>query len=185
MKIEIIAGSPREKSTTRRVAYFLRKQLEQHDDVEVNIIDMKDWNLPPVQQVFSSPEAAPVDLLPLARRVFEADAFILLTPEYNGSYSPAMKNLLDHFPKQRHKAFGIATASPGAYGGMRATQQLLLLIPALFGVASPYLLVIPAVEKKFDPDGNITDLSFENTAHNFVTEFLWLARRMVKEPSLT
>jgi NAD(P)H-dependent FMN reductase len=33
-----------------------------------------------------------MNLKPLAKRIFEADAFILATPEYNGSYSPAMKN---------------------------------------------------------------------------------------------
>ena len=36
---------------------------------------------------------------PLAKRILEADAFILITPEYNGSYSPHLKNLLDHFAK--------------------------------------------------------------------------------------
>ena len=69
--------------------------------------------------------------------MFEADAFILVSPEYNGSYSPAMKNLVDHFPKQHHKPFGIATASPGPLGGIRASQQMQLLVNALFGIASP------------------------------------------------
>ena len=45
---------------------------------------------------------------------------LLVTPEYNGSYTPALKNLFDHFPKQSRKPFGIVTASPGALGGMRA-----------------------------------------------------------------
>ncbi len=43
--------------------------------------------------------------------MFAANAFIIVTPEYNGSYTPAMKNLFDHFPKQIHKPFGIVTAS--------------------------------------------------------------------------
>ncbi len=181
MKIEIIAGSPRVASVTRRVALFLKNWLTQNSSHEVDIIDMKDWNIPPVQSVWVSPDKTPVEFKPLAERIFHADALILVTPEYNGSYSPVLKNLLDHFPKQHHKPFGIVTASPGAMGGIRASQQLLLLIPALFGIASPYMLIVPSVDKKFSPDGDLLDESFQNNAHNFVTEFLWLAERLVTE----
>ncbi len=181
MKIEIISGSPRIKSVTRRVTLYLKNWIAQNSAHEVDIIDMKDWSVPPVQSVWVTAEKAPLELQPLAQRVFEADAFILVTPEYNGSYSPAMKNMLDHFPKQHHKPFGIVTASPGAMGGMRASQQLLQLVPALFGVASPYMLITPAVDKKFGPDGELLDESFQNAVHNFITEFLWLSEKLVTE----
>ncbi|HEX7844633.1 MAG TPA: NAD(P)H-dependent oxidoreductase [Chitinophagaceae bacterium] len=181
MKIEIISGSPRVNSVTRRVALHIKNWLVQHTDHDVDIIDMQDWSVPAVQSVWVSPDKAPVEFQPLAKRIFNADAFILVTPEYNGSYSPAMKNLLDHFPKQHHKPFGIVTASPGAMGGMRAAQQLLLLVPALFGIASPYLLIVPAVDKKFNADSSLNDESFENSVHNFITEFLWLSEKLVKE----
>ena len=181
MKIEIISGSPREKSLTRRVAVYLKNWLAQHTDHEVDIIDMQDWNIPPVQSVWVSADKPPEEFQPLAKRIFGANAFIIVTPEYNGSYSPAMKNLLDHFPKQHHKPFGIVTASPGALGGVRSSQQLLLLVPALFGIASPYLLVVPAVDKKFTAEGELVDESFQNNVHNFITEFLWLSEKLVAE----
>ena len=182
MKIEIISGSPRKNSITRRVALALFNRMKKDTEHEIGIIELKDWNLPPVQSVFSSIQNTPDEFKPLAKRIFEANAFVIVTPEYNGSYSPAMKNLLDHFPKQHHKTFGIVTASPGAFGGMRAAQHLLLLVPALFGIASPTLLVVPAVDKKFTPDGDLLDPSFENSIHNFITEFLWLGERLVKQP---
>lgn len=181
MKIEIISGSPRINSVTRRVTLYLKNWITQNTAHEVDIIDMKDWSVPPVQSVWVTAEKVPLELQPLAQRVFEADAFILVTPEYNGSYSPAMKNMLDHFPKQHHKPFGIVTASPGAMGGMRASQQLLQLVPALFGIASPYMLITPAVDKKFGPDGELLDESFQNAVHNFITEFLWLSEKLVAE----
>ena len=185
MRIEIISGSPRENSLTRRVAFAVRNWLKSCTQHEIDIIDLREWELPPVQTVFSSIDKTPVEYKALAARVFAADAFILVTPEYNGSYSPAMKNLLDHFPKQNHKPFGIVTASPGAFGGMRAAQQLLLLVPALFGVASPTLLVVPQVDKKFSPDGDLLDPSFEHSIHNFVTEFLWLGERILTGKNVT
>ncbi len=181
MKIEIISGSTRIASVTHRVAVHLRNWLNQNSSHEVDIIDMRDWNIPAIQSVWVSPDKAPVEFQPLAERVFTADAYILVTPEYNGSYSPALKNLLDHFPKRHHKPFGIVTASPGAMGGIRASQQLLQLVPALFGIASPYMLIVPAVDKKFSADGDLLDDGFQNAVHNFISEFLWLSEKVVEE----
>ncbi|MES1219532.1 MAG: NAD(P)H-dependent oxidoreductase [Bacteroidota bacterium] len=185
MRIEIISGSPRVNSVTKRVALHLKDWFENNTSYEIGLIDMKDWNLPTFIKVFVSVDNTPDEFKPLAKRVFGADAFIIVSPEYNGSYSPSMKCLLDHFPKQHHKTFGIVTASPGGFGGMRAAQQLLLLVPALFGVASPYLLVVPAVDKKFNEEGKLLDESFQNSVHNFATEFLWLAESIVKEKTET
>lgn len=181
MRIAIISGSPRQSSITRRVALHLNNWIKENTSHEVDIIDMKDHDIPPIQTVWTSLDKVPEPFLPLATRIFEADAYILVSPEYNGSYSPAMKNLLDHFPKRHHKTFGIVTASPGAMGGIRAAQQLLLLVPALFGVTSPYMLIIPAVDKKFNAGGGLVDESFQGSVHNFITEFLWLADKLTAE----
>ena len=180
MRIEIISGSPRPNSVTHRVSLHLQNLLQRNTGHEVGIINLKDWNLPVLQSVFVSVEHTPDEFKALARRMFAADAFILVSPEYNGSYSPAMKNLLDHFPKQYHKPFGIVTASPGPLGGIRASQQMQLLVNALFGVASPYLLIVGSVDKKFDADGNLLEPSFQNNIHNFITEYLWLAESLVR-----
>jgi NAD(P)H-dependent FMN reductase len=114
----------------------------------------------------------------MAKRMFAAQAFILVTPEYNGTYTAALKNLFDHFPKQSHKAFGVVTASPGAMGGMRASQQLLLLVSGIFGVACPNMLIVPGVDKKFAPDGQLTDPSYAKAVETFTREWLWLAERL-------
>lgn len=180
MRIEIISGSPRPNSVTHRVALHLQNLLQKNSEHEVDIIHLKDWNLPALQSIFISVDHTPDEFKPLAERMFAANAFILVSPEYNGSYSPAMKNLLDHFPKQHHKPFGIVTASPGSLGGVRASQQMQLLINALFGIASPYMLIVGGVNKKFDADGNLVDQSFQNNIHNFIAEYLWLAESLVR-----
>jgi len=181
MRIEIISGSPRKNGLTYRVALHIQNWLKQNTDHEIGLLDVRDWNLPLVQSVFVSVDRAPIEFTPLAERMFAADAFILVSPEYNGSYSPAMKNLLDHFPKQYHKPFGIVAASPGPMGGIRAALQMQLLVNALFGIASPYMLIVPEVDKKFDAEGNLVEESFANNIHNFASEFLWLAEKLVKE----
>lgn len=180
MNIEIISGSPRETSVTNRLAIFLEKELKAKTNHHIGLIDVRKWNLGLLNNVFSSVEKTPEAFKPLAERMFAADAFIIVTPEYNGSYSPALQNLLDHFPKQSRKAFGIATASTGGLGGARSSQQALLLVPALFGIASPYLLITPNVDKKFDEQGNLLDEGFQKAIDTFVNEFIWLAESLKK-----
>lgn len=182
MNIEIIAASPRKQSVTYRVALFLQKYMSEKTEHTINIIDVRDWEFPLMQQeVFSNMDKAPDDLKPLAQRMFQANGFIMVSPEYNGSYTSALKNLFDHFPKQTHKTFGIVTASPGIMGGMRASQQMQLLINALFGIGSPYMLITPLVDKKFDVAGNLLDETFLKNVEVFVTEFLWLAESLAPE----
>ena len=181
MRIEIISGSPRGTSITHRVALHLKNVITQKGEYEVDIIDLRKIEMPQLQTIFTSIESTPEKYRSLANRMFSADAFILVTPEYNGSYSAALKNLVDHFPKQHHKVFGIVTASTGALGGIRAAMQLQELIFALFGIGSPYMLVTPQVDKKFDVQGNLLDESFQKAVDVFIKEFLWLARKVVDE----
>lgn len=181
MRIEIVSGSPRQNSTTYRVALFLHRLFSQQTDHEVGILDVRDHPLSLLQKVYTSVDDAPEEHRDLARRVFAADAFIIVTPEYNGSYSPAMQNLFDHFPKQHHRAFGLVTASPGALGGIRAAMQLQQFVLALFGIPSPYMLVTPQVDKKFDAEGNLLDPTFQKSIDVFVKEYLWLAEKLVQE----
>lgn len=182
MNIEIISGSPRKESTTHRVALFLKKYMSEKTEHNINIIDVRDWEFPLLQQeVFTNADRAPELLKPLAKRMFEANAFIMVSPEYNGSYTAALKNLFDHFPKQAHKTFAIVTASPGAMGGIRASQQMQLLINALFGLGSPYMLIAPFVDKKFDEQGKLLDANFQKNIDVFIGEFLWLAESLAPE----
>lgn len=178
MNIVVISGSPRAESITQRVALHLRDRLKSTTSHHIDYVNVRDWNLPMLEQVFNSVENTPDTYKALSEIMFAADAFILVTPEYNGSYTPALKNLLDHYPKQLRKAFGLVTATVGGLGGMRAAQQLLHLVPAFFGIASPFFLLVPQVENKFDSTGKLIDGAFEKQVHQFLGEFLWLGETL-------
>ncbi len=180
MQIEIIAGSPRNPSLNLSVATYVHRYMQEHTSHKVGLIAMNQTEVPFIQKVWQHAEDAPEALRNVAKRIFSADALILSTPEYNGGYSPAMKNLLDHFPKQKRKAMGVLTSSDGAMGGMRAAQQVLQLIPALFGIASPFMLVVPKAHEKFDEKGALIMPSFEKNVADFVHEFVWLAEQLKK-----
>lgn len=176
MNITIISGSSRRESVTVRIAKFLftyfQQQYPQHS---FQLLNLQEHQLPFVENVWTSVEQVPAEFRPLAEKMFAADAFVLVTPEYNGSCAPAMRNLFDHFPKQTKKTFGIVTASDGAMGGIRAAVGLQNQICAWFGVPCPYMLVIGQMQKKFDAEGQLIDASFSNSIHTFTNEFIWQA----------
>lgn len=176
MKITIISGSPRKGSLSNRAALLLKRELEAKGRT-VDLIDVREHVLPMVQTVWTSEELVPEEYQSLYQRMNASDAFILVTPEYNGGYSPAMKNLLDHFPKSTYarKPIGISTASNGAFGGMRAAQQMQQMVCAFFGIPSPHMFVVPLVDKKIDADGVLLDESFQSSVDRFTSEFAWLA----------
>lgn len=178
MNIVIVSGSPRKGSLTNRIALHLQHHLSSKTAHNIQVINLQETEIPPVQAVWSSLEKAPEQYQSIAKMMFEADAFVLVTPEYNGSYSPAMKNLLDHFPKQHRKPFGIVTGSPGGFGGLRASQQMFPLIAGLSGYACPYMLVVPFTDKKFDETGNLIDPAFQSSVDQFTTEFLYLSEKL-------
>ena len=180
LKLVIISGSAREKSVTRRVSLYLEKFLA--SNFEITLVDLYKWNAPIIESVWHEKTQAPEKFQELWQVMNDADCFLMISPEYNGSYSSAMKNLIDHFPKAiyTNKAIGVVTASPGALGGIRAAQNMLLLICGLFAIPQPTFLTVPFVDKKFDESGILLEESFENNVKTFTDNFIWLSTTLRK-----
>lgn len=179
-KIVLISGSPRKGSISNRIALNLVKRLEKEKNLQIDLIDMKESFMPPIQKVWQSKDDVPAKYLNLFTKMDEAEGFIIVSPEYNGGYSSVMKNFLDYFSKPifKQKAFGIVSGSTGMMGGMRAAQQLVQLSVALFGIVSPTLLVTPQMDKKFDEKGELLDASFEKPIERFLEDYIWLVERL-------
>jgi NAD(P)H-dependent FMN reductase len=96
----------------------------------------------------------------------EADAFVIVSPEYNGSYPAVLKNALDwisrpepgdgHLEVFRGKTAAIASASPGAGGGKRVLKQLRELLEMMRMTVIPQQLSVPQSGEAFDGEGRLT-----------------------------
>ena len=184
LRILVISGSPRKESNSARIAQHLHNLIKQVGKYDVDLLDVREHHLPQFESVFESLDTTPEPYKPLAEKVYSANAYIVVTPEYNGSYTSSIQNLFDHFPRQQKKVYGVVTATNGSYGGMRASQQLILYITALFGIVSPYLLVTPFVDKKFDKNGILLDKSFQIKIDFFMDQFIWLISKIETSNSL-
>lgn len=177
MNIAIISASTRLGRQTHKASLGLHKYLQQFVHLQPVLVDLLEYKIPLFEETLTRHPDPSDNLRELGAILGRADAMLFVTPEYNGSYSPALKNAVDHYnkPEFARKAIGIVTITTGAMGGVRAGLALQHLILALFAHPTPQMLLVPGVQNKFDDEGNLLDAAFEKNIANFMKEFLWLA----------
>ena len=122
---------------------------------------------------------APEVLERLATRIRAADAFIIVSGEYNHSIPPALSNLLDHFLEEYFwRPSAIVCYSAGAFGGVRAAMQLRAMLCELGTPSIPSLLPVPRVQEAFDEEGHPRDESYNQRDARFLSELEWYARAL-------
>lgn len=173
-KITILYGAIREGRLSIRSAKAVKRVLEQSGKAEVTFIDIKDYNLPVMESRLKDMENPPPGLLEISAALENADGIVFVTPEYNNSYSGAMKNAVDYFTKEwAKKPIGICCSSDGRQGGLNASNLLQLLVLAIGAFPMPYKLLIPELPKSLDEEGNpLTEIMGKNL-QRFVDEYLW------------
>jgi NAD(P)H-dependent FMN reductase len=159
INIKIIVGSVREGRFAKTAAEWAEKHLKSNENLNVEIIDLKDYEMP-----FFNEAASPMykqepykneAVARFTKKIEEADAFVMVTPEYNHSTSGVLKNAIDWVGSEWYQK-PVAYISYGSVGGARAIEHLRLIaielqmapireaihingeqyFPALFGQAS-------------------------------------------------
>lgn len=180
MNIVIVSASTRTGRLTHNAALGLFHALNTHIEITPSILDLKENVLPHFDEAMSKGFHPSEVVIKVHETLQTADAFLFVTPEYNGSYSSALKNMVDFYPKVTFakKAIGIVTVSSGSMGGMRAAIQLQQLALALWAIPSPQMLLIAAIQNKFDDQGAVLDENFTQSVTLFLNEFIWLSKAL-------
>ena len=94
-KIAVIVGSMRSERHGIKVAKWVVSKLEEkgHD---VSLVDPMELNLPILDKMYKEMESPPEKLQKLQKILKDADGYVPITPEYNHSFSSALKNTLDY-----------------------------------------------------------------------------------------
>ena len=121
------------------------------------LLDLREFDLP----VFDADARDPGDAPELTRRVREADAVLLGTPMYHGSYSSVLKNALDHcgFEEFEDKTVGLLAVAGGSFP-VTALEHLRSVCRALNAWVLPHQAAIPDAGSAFDA-GEFVDESLE------------------------
>jgi azobenzene reductase len=175
MRVAIMLGSVRIGRQTHKVAYYLQRLLEERG-VDVDMIDLLHHPLPLMEERVQLHPNVPPAVKSISDTLHNADAILLVTPEYHGSYSGVLKNALDYFRAEfGKKAIGVVTTSGGKLGGINASLQLQTLILHMGAYALPLKLLVPEIHLAIDDNYQPLQQSLVNNANKFLDEFLWLA----------
>jgi NAD(P)H-dependent FMN reductase len=127
LTMHVIIGSTRQNRFSEKPARYIFDELKKKENIQVELIDLRDWPLPFYDEVVSPAVNKGNYSNELGKKwavkVGEADGYIMVTPEYNHGYSAVLKNALDWvFPEWNGKPVGFV--SYGNVGGARAIEQL-------------------------------------------------------------
>jgi NAD(P)H-dependent FMN reductase len=131
-KIGIILGSTRPGRNGEAVAKWVLENAAQRNDAEFEIVDLKDFPLPHLDEAIppSMGQYQGEHTKAWAAKVAEFDGYIFVTPEYNHSTTGVLKNALDYvYGEWNNKAAAIV--SYGSLGGARAAEHLRLILAEL------------------------------------------------------
>jgi len=151
-----IAGSLRAESHTRTALGHALDAAEAAG-ADAELLDLRTFELPPL-----NPDADEQgDSAAFARRVREADAILLGTPMYHGSYSGVLKNALDHcgFDEFEGKTVGLLGVSGGSFP-ITALDHLRSVCRALDAWVLPHQAAVPRASSAFQA-GDFVDESVE------------------------
>ncbi len=174
LRLAVVVGSTREGRFAPVVTNWFASQAEQRDDMTVDVVDLAEARLPVVLTREPAPEVAA-----LAPRLDAADAFVVVTPEYNHAYPASLKNAIDwHYTQWQAKPVGFVSYG-GLAGGLRAVEQLRLVFAELHAVTIRETVSFHNAWDQFDADGQPKDTAGPNAAaKTMLDQLAWWAQAL-------
>src|ERR1700675_3671323 len=160
LKILVIPGSLRTGSLNARLAAVAAYQFAQ-SGAEAPALSLADFPLPIYDGDLQSKSGVPKNALNLKRMIGAHHGVLIVTPEYNASVPPLVKNTIDWVTRVqdgqeargqvfRERAFAIAAASESRLGGMRALAALRLILSACHATVIPNQLALSFAAEAYD-----------------------------------
>lgn len=169
--IPILIGTTRPKRESSKPACLIEQVGKSIAEIEVQLVDPSDYHFP-----FDGNDEENKDPRYTALTA-KADAFFIVTPEYNHSYPGTLKRMLDSELKHYiHKPVAFAGVSSGTFGGVRAIEALLHPVREMGMIATFADLSFPKVQDLFDEHGDILDKKYIKRIQQAYEELIWLAK---------
>jgi len=170
VKLAVILGTKREGNWSKHVYNYLIEYLKNRKDIEVRGYDPSVMALP-VDEDKKVPEFS--DL------VQWADGFVLVSPEYNHSFSGTLKLLLDsEFENFFNKSVGYVSVSKGPFAGVRMVESLTNVTRELGLIDHGYDMPIANVRETFSESGELLDEKVATQAEGFIDHLIWLTETL-------
>src|SRR5271154_5518115 len=160
LKILVIPGSLRTGSLNARLAAVAAPELAQAG-AEVSRISLADFSLPIYDGDLQTKSGVPKNAVNLKRMIGAHHGVLMVTPEYNSSVPPLVKNTIDWVTRVqdlhetrgqvfRGRPFAMAAASEGRLGGTRSLAALRLILSACHAMVIPNQLALAFADEAYD-----------------------------------
>jgi len=187
MKLQIIVGSTRPTRAADTVVPWVTAAAARHEAFETEVLDLRDWPLPMFGEHMGSigdpqdPSYSAGIVRRWNRKIAEADAYLIITPEYNHSIPGELKNAIDSVFVSfafRNKVMAFVGYSGGVGGGIRAIEHLNQVAVEVEAMPLRSTVILPFVEKAFSPDGEPADPATEVSLEIALDDLAWWARAL-------
>ena len=189
-KLLVFAGSTRAQSFNRQLA-AQAAAIAQESGVQVTHLELSTLDIP-LYNADLEAKGTPADVIRLKEVMDAHPAWIICSPEYNGSYTGLLKNTLDwaSSPVKGHpiwgsgskpfagKVVGIMSASNGSLGGLRSLSHLTPLLLNLHCWVCPQQYALSRAAEAFDAEGQLKNEAAKVQVRKVVTQTLWAAQRL-------
>jgi chromate reductase, NAD(P)H dehydrogenase (quinone) len=178
------AGSARLNSLNKRVAR-LGAMIAEANSIPSTFADLADYPMPLYNGDLEAESGQPENAHKLKNLMMAHSGIFILSPEYNASFSPLLKNTLDwisHIRDEgegplevfRTRVFALGAASNGGTGGLRGLSQLRLMLELGTGaLVLPNQFLLPRAADAFDEHGHLKN---KDQTEQFKTVIQRLAR---------
>lgn len=174
LTIAVLAGTTRLQRESIKAAQYIAAFGRQQPGVEIIFADPKDFNFPGDG---NDPEGKDPRYTEV---VAKADAFFIVTPEYNHSFPGSLKRMLDsELALYNHKPVALAGASNGNWGGVRAVEALVPAIRETGLVVLSWDVYFPRVQDIFDETGQMKpefSERYDKSVQKIYDELIWMAK---------
>ncbi|MEV0252216.1 NAD(P)H-dependent oxidoreductase [Nocardia sp. NPDC050712] len=168
MRLEVIVASTRPERFAPVVADWFVRAARGRGEFDTGVIDLIDAGLP--ENLVDTPEVEA-----FRARLAGADAFVVVTSEYNHGYPAALKTAFDSAKHEwRAKPIGFVSYG-GLSGGLRAVEQLRQVVAELHMVSIRETASFHQAKKQFDKAGNTQDGAAIDAAERLLTQLAWWA----------
>ncbi len=188
-KILVIPGSLRTGSHNVRLAALVVKEFLLAE-ADVTRISLADYPLPLYDGDLEAKSGPLPNAVRLKRMFAVHQGVFIVTPEYNASVPPLLKNTIDWMSRVRdrgeaplavfkRRAFALGAASPGPFGGMRSLLALRQVLEIGCGaLVIPEQVAVPRAEQAFDDMDNLRDEQVAATLRAAVRALIEAAQRI-------
>jgi len=176
LTIVVLAGTKRQASESIKAARYVADYGRQLPNVEIIFVDPNDFDFPGDG---NDPEGKDPKYTQITAK---ADAFFIVSPEYNHSFPGTLKRMLDsELENYKHKPVALAGTSNGGWGGVRAVEALTLTVRELGLVVTSWSVYFPRVQDMFNAAGVLNPAHTEYVERNVgdaYKELLWMAQTL-------